>query len=202
VIGFVQRHKDTIKRLLSLVGYDHRLWARSVMYDRCFAMIRELKPAALDVLEISAGPAWRGLGFRSFTETQFPKFDICSERLDRQFDLIIADQIFEHLLYPYSAARNVHAMLRPAGHFLITTPFLIRVHREPQDCTRWTETGLRYFLAECGFPLEAIHTDSWGNRACVTANFRSWTRRGWFGSLRNEPDFPVAVWALAQKSAA
>ena len=58
---------------------------------------------------------------------------------------------------------------------------------------------MKYFLAECGFDLERIQTASWGNRACIKANFNKWARRGWFGSLHNEPDFPVTVWALAQK---
>jgi SAM-dependent methyltransferase len=119
--------------------------------------------------------------------------------LDHQFDLIIANQVFEYVLWPYKAARNVCQMLKPGGYFLMTTPFLIRVHAIPYDCTRWTETGIKYFLSECGFPLEEIKTGTWGNRACVKANFKRWARRGWFGSLKNEPNFPVSVWALAKK---
>lgn len=197
--AWVNRNKAQIKRLLSAVGYDHRLWARVAMYEQCFALLRELEPAKLDALEISAGPEWRTLGFRSFATANYPEYDVCAAPLGREFDLVIADQVFEHLLWPYRAARNVRAMLRPGGHFLVTVPFLIRIHREPEDCTRWSETGLRHFLAECGFPLERIRTGSWGNRACVRANFRRWVRRGWFGSLANEPDFPVAVWALAPR---
>lgn len=198
---WLRRYRRPVERFLTAVGYDHRLWARSVMYDQCFAMVRELNPGTLDALEISASSAWRGLGFKSFVEANYPQFDICVGALDRRFDLIIADQVFEHVLWPYRAGRNVHAMLKPGGRFLVTVPFLIRIHREPEDCTRWTETGLKHFLAECGFPLETTRTGSWGNRACVKANFRRWKRRGWFGSLKNEPDFPVAVWALAQKGA-
>ena len=63
-------------------------------------------------------------------------------------------------------------MLQPGGHFLIVTPFLYKVHPNPYDCTRWTETGMRYFLAECGFPLDPITTGSWGNRACLEATLR------------------------------
>jgi hypothetical protein len=91
-------------------------------------------------------------------------------------------------------------MLKSDGYFLITTPFLLRVHNFPIDCSRWTETGIKYFLAECGFDIERIQTGSWGNRACIQANFLNWAiYRPWFHSLKNEPDFPVVVWALAQK---
>jgi SAM-dependent methyltransferase len=118
--------------------------------------------------------------------------------LPSRFDLIIADQVFEHLLWPYRAGRNVRSMVKPGGHFLMTTPFLIKVHESPVDCSRWTELGLKHLLAECGFPLEEIRTGSWGNRACVRANFRRWARKG-FRSLANESEFPVTVWALAKK---
>jgi SAM-dependent methyltransferase len=194
-----ENHKNTIKRFLDMIGYDHSHWARFVMYEQCGAMIDELNPAEIDALEISPGPRWRKIGFKSFTEVHYPKFDICKDVLDRTFDLIIADNIFEHLLWPYRAARNVHTMMRPGGHFLVTVPFLIKLHSYPYDCTRWTETGIKYFLNECGFPLDSIRTGSWGSRACVKANFLRWARMGWFRSLKNEPAFPVAVWALAEK---
>lgn len=190
---------DRVKRWLRAVGYDPGHWVRTVMYRECFQMIQKIGPERLDALEISAGQEWRQLPFRSFTPTTYPEFDICNDRLDRQFDLIIADQVFEHLLWPYRAAKNVHAMLRPDGYFLISTPFLVRIHMIPTDCTRWTEQGLRYFLAECGFDPDRITTGAWGNRACINANFKRWARRGWFRSLKNEPDFPVTVWALAKK---
>ena len=145
--------KDRIKRLLELVGYDHRHWTRPVMYETCYQWIQELNPSQLEAMEISAGKAFRNLGFSSFEEYNYPEYDICNFTSDRKFDLIIADQVWEHLLYPYRAAKNVYNLLRPGGHFLVTTPFLIKVHPIPYDCTRWTETGLQYFLSEAGFPL-------------------------------------------------
>src|SRR5260221_6905056 len=91
---WIQRHKQKIKRFLSLIGYDHRLWARCVMYDRCFEMLRLLEPETLDVLEISAGPVWRGVGFRSFTQANYPPVYILRDALESKFDPIISHQIF------------------------------------------------------------------------------------------------------------
>jgi hypothetical protein len=89
-------------------------------------------------------------------------------------------------------------MLNPGGYFLVTTPFLVKIHNAPVDCSRWTETGLKYFLAECGFDLDTIQTASWGNRVCVKTNlFRWWEYRKHFHSLHNG-DFLV-VSALARK---
>jgi SAM-dependent methyltransferase len=194
-----EKNKRAIKKVLDAVHYDYGHWARTVMYRECFRLIRELEPPKLDALEISAGKVWQPLGFRSYTEANFPEFDVCSMTLPGRYDLIIADQVFEHLLWPYRAGKNAYSMLRPGGHLLVTTPFLIKVHEVPVDCSRWTELGMKHLLAECGFPIDGIRTGSWGNRACVKANFRRWARRGWFKSLANEPEFPVSVWALARK---
>ncbi|GAA4535425.1 methyltransferase domain-containing protein [Mycobacterium paraffinicum] len=162
-------------------------------------MVQALQPHELSALEI-AGDYWGHTEqFKTYRSIHYPEFDICATPLPEQFDLIIAEQVFEHLLWPYRAGKNVFEMLRPGGHFLITTPFLIRIHAAPYDCSRWTETGIRYFLAECGFDLERIQTGSWGNRACVRANFTRWAWHWPWRSLRNEANFPVSVWALAQK---
>jgi SAM-dependent methyltransferase len=194
------RLKSVLRPLLEAIGYDTTDWVRVVMYRRCFEFVSRLRPERLDALEISAGQHWRrSFSFRSFTGTEYPGYDVCSEVLTRSFDLVIADQIFEHLQWPTRAARNISDMLRPGGHLIIAVPFLLRVHNSPIDCTRWTETGLSNLLQEAGFSPDRIRTDSWGNRACVKANLTRWRKRGFFGSLRNEPNVPVMVWAIAQK---
>jgi len=201
-LHFLKNHpklKDRLRPLMEAAGFGTTDWVREVMYRECFHYIRNLDPSQLDALEISGGPQWRrNFDFKTYTETQFPDFDICAETLGRQFGLIIADQVFEHLPWPVRAAKNVYAMLRPGGHFVIATPFLVRVHSVPIDCNRWTELGLSYLLQEGGFARGEIQTGSWGNSACVRANFGRWRKRG-FGSLHNEPDFPVMVWAFARK---
>ncbi len=198
---FSEKNKQKIKKILDAVNYDYNYWNRTVMYQECSNLVKELRPEGLDVLEVSAGAGkiWKPFGFKSYTEANYPEFDVCSMTLPSQFDLVIADQVFEHLLWPYRAGQHVYEMTKPGGYFLITTPFMIKIHQVPVDCSRWTELGLKHFLAECGFPIEEIRTGSWGSRACVKANFKSWARRGWFKSLINEPDFPVSVWAIAKK---
>jgi SAM-dependent methyltransferase len=195
--------RPRLKRLLKglmQAGASDEQWSRVIMNRRTQEMIGALNPQSLNVLEVS-GDAWATrMKFKSYKTVEYPDYDISESTLDTTFDLIIAEQVFEHLLWPYRSAKNVYAMLNPGGHFLITTPFLVRIHNHPTDCSRWTETGMKYFLAECGFSLDRIQTGSWGNRSCVRANFsRWWEYRRLFHSLRNEPAFPISVWALAQK---
>ncbi len=189
--------KDKLKRRIK---YDLTLWSKVVMLRECFEFIESLDTDTLDTLEIS-GNTLEHIKFKSYTKFDYPEYDICKDCLDDRFDLIMADQVFEHLLWPYRAGKNVYTMLNEGGCFIISTPFLVRIHNDPIDCSRWTETGLKYLLAECGFELDKIKTGSWGNRACINANFRKWSARGWgiFTKLHNEENFPITVWAIARK---
>ena len=197
---FGSERRRQLRRAITGEGNPH--WSRIVMDKETEKLVHSLPVPTLDVLEVS-GTKWENTGFRSYRSVHYPEYDLCAGPLPETFDLVIAEQVFEHVLWPYRAARNVHEMLRPGGHFLISTPFLLRVHAAPLDCSRWTETGLKHLLAECGFPLEGIRTASWGNRACAIRNLRKdgkWASyRPWRDSLENEPDYPIVVWALARK---
>lgn len=190
------------EELLARFGYDTTHWTRVVAYRDCFAFLRSLGPEKLDALEISAGHAWReAIPFRSFRETHYPAYDVCAEPLAGRFDVVIADYVLPHVDQPARAVANMRAMLREGGHCIVTTSFLIRVDGSPNDCTRWTERGLLNLMVEGGFSPEVVRVGSWGNRACVKANFRGWAVYG-FGigkPLRNEPEFPVSVWAIARR---
>jgi SAM-dependent methyltransferase len=177
-------------------------WCRIVMNRETVALIQSRGPQKMRVLEIS-GSYWKDrCRFKEYRTVSFPDYDVCSAPLPEKFDLIIAEQVFEHLTRPYQAARNIYEMLSPGGLFLVTTPFLLKIHEHPVDCTRWTPTGMRHFLAECGFVLENVEAHSWGNRRCVIANLEFWVPfQPWRHSLIDEPDFPIVVWAIARKSA-
>lgn len=194
-----QALKNGLEKLAAAVGYDKQHVTRTVAYREIDRWLDALGTEGLDALEISAGWKWRQRQWGSFTEMNWPQHDICKDVLDRQFDIVIADNVWEHLLYPYRAARNVHSMLRPGGWFVNITPFMIRYHPIPTDCSRWTELGMSHFLEEAGFDRARIVTGSWGNAAAVKANFYRWARTGWQRCLPNDERFPVTVWAMAQK---
>lgn len=162
--------------------------------------VQGLPYSSFDALEI-AGTKWRKFGFASYCSVSFSGYDLCERPLEDAFDIVIAEQVLEHVLWPYRAVRNVWKMLKPGGVFLVTTPFLLPVHQAPVDCCRWTELGLKHLLVEAGFNTEQVVTASWGNRACVGANLQRWA--GWIPwkhSLKNDPKFPVVVWAFAWKN--
>jgi len=175
-------------------------WCRIVMNADTKQIVEGLDVANIDALEIS-GKAWKNTKFRSYTNTRFPEFDICNPpKLNKTYDLILAEQVFEHLRHPVIAIKNIFNLLTPGGHVMVTIPFLLKVHGSPEDFQRWTPDGLRHFLSDAGF----INVDvrSWGNRQCVTAYMDHESLPAFdplIHSLHNEPDITMQIWAIAKK---
>ena len=188
----------------SRTGDTVDVWQRVVLNQAMEARIRSLGPSSLTAAEIS-GNGREGLGWREFTSLDYPDFDICAP-LDGQgpFDVVICEQVLEHVVDPWAAARNLCALARPGGHVFVSTPFLIKVHELPQyamfDYWRFTPRGLRLLLEQSGLEVEEI--GSWGNRECLVGNIDRWSAFRRWHSLRNEPDLPLQVWAFARRPAA
>ena len=167
----------------------------------------EIGPENLDAAEIS-GQSGQAFNFRSHQSYAYPDYDICAGPFLNdngeimQFDVILAEQVWEHLDFPYAATRNVLKMLRPGGFFWLAVPFFARWHSFPTDCSRWSARGLGNFLVECGFDPEEIRAEQWGNRDCAVRDMSPW----WAiynparDTLENDPEFPVMSWAMARKT--
>ena len=195
--------RTLLKRMVQkVVGHTEEPLDRVVMNQTTREWIDALPTNQMDAFEIS-GCFWKNRvkkPWKSYTEGWYPEFDICSPigKTD-QYDIIISEQVFEHLPYPWRAIKNVYSLLRPGGYFLTTTPFLNKIHASPIDCTRWTPQGLFFLLEEGGFSHDAIRTASWGNRQAVRLFLRWRNYCSRLHSLKNEPDYPLCVWALARK---
>lgn len=173
--------------------------------------IKQLDPPKLQVAEIS-GKWGRQFSFASYERFLYPAHDICEGPVldeagaPRQFDLVIADQVWEHLDRPFTATQNVLQMLRPGGCFYIATPFHVPFHGAPVDCTRWSARGLKNLLIEAGFPRGDIRARQWGNAAAARRNIETQQSGDWppvydpeTDDLTNDPDFPIMSWAIARK---
>lgn len=177
-------------------------WCRIVMNQEVEKFISSLDCPNIEALEISGTESQRRYNFKSYQSTSFPDYDVCAGPMaESRYDLVIAEQVFEHILWPDRAASNVYKMLRSGGVFVVTTPFLLKVHEIPLDLYRWTERGMRQLLEAAGF--DVLRTGSWGNRECLLADMTpglEWTKyQPGIHSLRNEPQFAISVWAFARK---
>ena len=180
---------------------------RVVMQKTSRSWIDSLGPNTLDALEIS-GDWGRAFGFQTFETLRYPDFDICAgpaldtEGRVRTFDIILANQVWEHLDHPYHAARHVFAMLRPGAWFWLAVPFFIPFHAVPQDCSRWTARGLHNLLADQGFDPVTLKSAQWGNRAAALRNLElPWppAYRPGEDDLTNDAKFPLVAWAMGQR---
>ncbi|WP_186383957.1 methyltransferase domain-containing protein [Methylobacterium dankookense] len=173
------------------------------MNDSTWKMVSKLNVREMSALEIS-GNRWRTMNFLNYKTIDYPDIIIDETPIAETFDIILAEQVWEHLKYPRRGAVNCLKMLNPGGYLMITTPFLVRRHPHPTDCTRWTDEGLKYFLEDAGFPLENISVGSWGNLGAVISNLTQWVEydrsHNAVHPLTNDPLFPIAVWALAKKA--
>lgn len=179
-------------------------WCRVVMNAEIERFILSLNCHDIDAVEISGTGSQGKYEFRSYSTLDFPAYDVCDKPLSEEaFDLVIAEQVLEHVLRPDRAASNIFKMLRPGGVFIVGTPFLLKVHEFPVDLYRWTERGMRQLLEDAGF--DVLRTASWGNRECLLADMTPGL--GWTNynpqkhSLENEPQFAIVVWAFAKKPA-
>jgi SAM-dependent methyltransferase len=172
-------------------------WLRATMIPDTRKAFEELDPASLDVLEVS-GELWTDLPWASRAQVDFPEFDLCAPpaELPGPFDLVICEQVLEHVPNPLEAVRTLRRLCKPDGYVYVSTPFLVRLHDWPGDYWRFTPDGLRLLLRSQG--LEPLWVRSWGNGSVVTANFYHFVPRPPWGSLTNEVDLPVSVWALAR----
>ncbi|MBD3662964.1 methyltransferase domain-containing protein [Sulfitobacter aestuariivivens] len=181
---------------------------RVVMQPASRRIIKALGPKDLEVAEVS-GHWGREFDFKSYDIFRYPRWDICEgpyrDKVTgemRTFDLVLANQVWEHLDRPYAATRHVYQMLRTGGHFWLAVPFFVPFHAAPQDNSRWSARGLKNLLIEGGFPEETIHSEQWGNRHVALRNMeKEWPPEydEKTDSIKNDPMMPICAWALAQK---
>lgn len=178
-------------------GAERDQWLRQTMFQHVDSFFRGLPPEDAEVLEVS-GSFYGDFPWKHYESWKYPDFDLCRPgALSRRFDVVICDQVLEHVVDPCLAARTLADLCEPGGHVIIGVPFLIKIHPAPNDYWRFTPDGLRLLVEQAG--LDPIDVRGWGNRHCVNANFLVWAKRPAWASLTDEPEFPVNVWAIARK---
>ena len=177
-------------------------WVRYAEARAIDDYLARLDPAAMDGAGITDGPGDRP--WRTWTEFRYPELDLCAPPADLPtFDLVMCQHVLEHVVDPIAATRTLHRMLRPGGHLIVVTPFLVKIHNDPRDLWRFTPDGMRTLLAAAGF--DDVETGSWGNSWVVAANLRvfvaarPWVHRLGRWTFAENPATPVAVWAFARR---
>jgi len=200
---------DTVWQLVRKLVAGGGLWTRVVMTQDIEAHLRALDVGRLSAAEIS-GRGQSLLPWGSYEVYDYPDFDLCDRKqAPGQYDVVICEQVLEHVVDPVRAVAKLADMLKPHGLLVVSTPFLIRLHYLPGDYWRFTPDGMRLLLESADLTVEEIR--SWGNRACVFRDLRVhkdlfgrvvwWSPMRPWHSLRNEEETPTVVWAFARRAA-
>ena len=165
-----------------------RYWVREVMDRHIDEVIGDLGPPTLDALEVS-GSRHGHRAWGTYRALHYPAFDLCAPgTVEPLADVVICEQVLEHLPDPMTAVRTLHDLCRPSGHLIVSTPFMLRIHEEPGDYWRFTISALRLLLETAGF--EEIDARSWGNRSSIKANFDDWRPYRRLALARRRPPPP------------
>lgn len=72
---------------------------------------------------------------------------------DASFDIVLCNQVLEHVFDPQLFLFEVARVLRPGGRLLLTVPFVWDEHEQPHDFARYTRFGLRHLLSKAGLSV-------------------------------------------------
>jgi len=79
---------------------------------------------------------------------------------DNYFDSIFSSEVFEHVFNLEEILNELFRVLKPGGIILITCPFAIGEHEQPNDYARYTSFALKHLMRKAGFDI--IHYEKLG----------------------------------------
>jgi len=141
----------------------------------------------------------------TWEERNYPPCDITEMGYWGECDIAVADQVLEHVREPWKVFYCAGKSVRQA--FIVTVPFLIKIHGCPGDYWRMTPECIRMMAEDAGFT--DIHIDSWGN---PEATF--WLNKYWYTDaimkhvpetewraalIANDPGTPIMIWAVLRR---
>ena len=152
-------------------------WQRVAMNHAADARIEELDPTTHTAVEIS-GAVHAGRDWKEYVVLDYPEFDICAPLTEkRRFDVVICEQVLEHVEDPWAAAENLRGLCAPDGLVVVSTPFLVKVHELPElgmyDYWRFTRV-----VFGCCSSAQASRSSLWRPGA---------TARRWWGTSAPGP---------------
>ncbi len=75
---------------------------------------------------------------------------------DASYDAALCFNVLEHVARPQQVLAEIRRILKPDGRLVFMVPFLHKVHGDPDDYFRYTESGLRVLFTDAGFSLKSV----------------------------------------------
>lgn len=70
---------------------------------------------------------------------------------DESVDVLISNQVLEHVISPEQSVSEFYRILKPGGLFIGSVPHVSPIHLEPYDYRRYTEYGILQLFDSTGF---------------------------------------------------
>jgi len=70
---------------------------------------------------------------------------------DDSVDLLVTQEVLEHVSHPFRAMEEIHRVIRPGGVAFVQLPFVIGDHPCPNDYWRFTRQGIVELARQAGF---------------------------------------------------
>ena len=83
-------------------------------------------------------------------------------KVKASFDLVICNQVLEHVPDPISALKNLKLMTKLGGYIWLSLPVINRIHDEPNFYSSGYHPRYLQFLAD-ELDLDTIHIGAWGS---------------------------------------
>lgn len=84
------------------------------------SILTRLGPSGLSAVEIS-GCSRAAMGWGSFRSTEYPEFDLLAPTSIGTFDVVICEQVLEHVTDPWQAMRSLVDLCAPGGRIVVGT---------------------------------------------------------------------------------
>lgn len=186
-------------------------FGRYAMYLDIMDFIHEIthRPNFKDpaIIEFGQSNGVIKLMFRNYAyeiADNYPKVDIQDLRSfeSDRYDFVILDQVLEHVRDPMRGIQEVYRILKKGGWLIATTPFLVRIHNDPNDYWRFSKEGTAQLLRN----FSEVIVKSWGNKDMAINHIKNgnwpsvkeFQKLGLF-NLENDEEFPHVVWSFSRK---
>jgi len=73
------------------------------------------------------------------------------------FDTVVSTEVLEHVPDPARALREMHRILKPGGHLILSTPMYWPRHEAPYDFFRYPYDGMLHLLEQSQFELVKMY---------------------------------------------
>ncbi len=78
---------------------------------------------------------------------------------DKSYDVVVSGQAFEHMEFFWLTLEQIRRVLKPGGLFCLIVPSSGPVHRNPYDCYRFNEDGMKAMAKYIDFEVLEAGTD-------------------------------------------